>query len=512
MNRKERRAKGTGKDGTQRPNLQSALGIAMQCLRQGRHGEAEMVYRDVIGQAPSCQPALFNLGLLAHRRGALGEAADFFEKLIQLNPQEADATMALAILRAEQRNADEAHRLAERALELGPSAAGLVQLGALFSETGDNDKARECLSEAIRQQPGNIKAHFTLHTLKKYTAGDPDFLQLLDIHQKSSQLSVEERALLSFMLGKACLDQGNAESAFGHLAEGNRLRRAVYKQYDISAQEKYVDSIIRLFDKETVERLRGKSPADSPRPVFVIGMMRSGSTLVDQILSSHPDVESCGELPLLTRSLPVFANAEFPGKFGPREPSMNAGLLAKLDPAMLQDIGQKYLSLTGPFAKDAKRVVDKMLFNYLWTGVIRLALPNAKIIHCTRDPADIGLSIWGIMFAEHMPWAYDQKEIGRYYRAYKKLMDHWNELFPGEIYEVNYETMIAGQENQTRRLLEYCGLPWDDRCLKFHETSRRVQTSSLAQVRQPIYKDSVKKWQKYAQYLTDLTGALEGKP
>lgn len=495
----------------QGPSLQSALGIAMQCLRQGRFGEAEMVYKDVIRQDPSCAPALFNLGLLAHRRGAVGEAADIFEKLVRIAPQDADATLSLAILKAEQRKMAEAQALAERALQLGPSPAGMVQLGGLFSETGDTAKACHCLGEAIRQQPENIKAHFSLHTLKKYAVDDPDFLRLLEIEKKGGQLPMDERTMLSFILAKAYFDQDNSEKAFEHLATGNRLRKAVYAGYDIAQHEKYVDSVIRLFDAATVAKLRPASAMDSSRPIFVIGMMRSGSTLVDQILSSHPDVESIGELPVLPKCLPYFANAEMPGWFGPREPSISLEMMAKLDAGVLQDISKKYLSQTEPAANGARRVVDKMLFNYLWTGIIRLAMPQAKIIHCTRDPADIGLSIWGIMFADPLPWTYDQKSIGRYYRAYKKLMDHWNAIFPGEIHEVNYETMIADQESETRRLLEFCGLPWDDRCLKFHETSRRVKTSSLSQVRQPIYKDSVRKWEKYAAHLADLITTLEVK-
>jgi hypothetical protein len=179
-----------------------------------------------------------------------------------------------------------------------------------------------------------------------------------------------------------------------------------------------------------------------------------------------------------------------------------------LSGAALDGIAQKYLALTDGVARGAARLADKMLFNYLWAGVIRLALPGARIIHCTRDPRDIALSLWQLTFPSGMQWTYDMQDIARYYLAYKKLMAHWNDLFPGEIHEANYESMVAGQEGETRRLLAFCDLPWDSRCLDFHESRRMVKTSSSAQVRRPIYGDSVGKWKKYEKYLAPLLDAL----
>jgi predicted helicase len=152
-----------------------------------------------------------------------------------------------------------------------------------------------------------------------------------------------------------------------------------------------------------------------------------------------------------------------------------------------------------------------MLFNYLWIGLLRLALPEAKIVHCTRDPVDIGLSIWQLLFTPDIPWAYDLSEIGRCCQAYRKVMTHWNSIFPGEIYEANYEAMVTDQEGETRKLLDFCGLPWDDRCMRFHENKRHVRTASSAQVRVPIYTDSVKKWKKYEKYLTPLIEEVNGE-
>ena len=324
---------------------------------------------------------------------------------------------------------------------------------------------------------------------------------------KAANLPPQEKMKLEFILGKACLDTGDAEKAFAHYAEANRLKRATYKVFSIEKFEAYADSIIRLFTPALIEKHKGAGNP-SARPVFIVGMPRSGSTLTDQIVSSHPQAASMGEMNFLQHSLPVFANTDVPDYFSANIPSVNSALIEKLSPALLQDIARKYLAATDRFAGGAAHLVDKMLFNYLWVGVIRLALPNAKIIHCTRDPIDMGLSIWQLSFQGSIPWAYDQSEIGRYYKAYRKVMAHWEKLFPGDIFEANYETMVAEQESETRRLLAFCGLPFDNACLNFHQSTRKVSTASATQVRQPIYKDSVKKWKKYEQYLKPLIDAV----
>ena len=264
---------------------------------------------------------------------------------------------------------------------------------------------------------------------------------------------------------------------------------------------------MRLFDKDAVDKLRGAAKNDSARPIFIVGMPRSGSTLVDQILSSHPLAASIGESKYLRRCIPVYPNAEVPGLFAKGQPSITKAFMENLS-GHLAPIAAKYLSLTDKAGQGRVVLADKMLFNYLWLGIIRLALPNAKIVHCTRDPRDIGLSLWQLAFPGGMQWTYDMQDIARYYRAYEKLMAHWNAVFPGGIHEANYETMVGNQEDETRRLLSFCNLPWDDRCLGFHESLRMVKTSSAAQVRQPIYAGSVAKWKKYEKYLQPLVAAL----
>jgi hypothetical protein len=299
------------------------------------------------------------------------------------------------------------------------------------------------------------------------------------------------------------MDAGDADKAFAHFAAGNALKRKA-QPYDISLFEKHIDTIIVHFDSGLVERLRGKGSVKTSRPIFIIGMPRSGSTLVDQILSSHPDVASLGESRLLQDAIPLPPGA--------RAPVISADFVRQLTPETLDGIARHYLNATEPFTHGAARTVDKMLFNFIWAGLIALAFPEAKIIRCTRDPADMGFSIWRTLFAGNVGWAFDQRDIARYYLAYERLMRHWHTLFPGRIRDVSYEALVKNQTEETKRLLDFCGLSFDARCLDFHKTRRRVSTASDMQVRRPVYADSIGGAKRYAKYLQPLLETLEARP
>ena len=511
MNRKERRAKGIkGKGQAQaaRPQIAAALRQADMLLAQGRFDDAAKMFSNILRADPWNATALFNLGTLHHQRGRLKEAENCFRRILQKSPADADALMALAFVLLDGGDMASARPLAVKACEIAPTARLLSKAGILGREMGDLKAAEELFVRAIEKDPSDISTFYALCAARKFSADDPVFKDFSSRDPDSPALSVDDRIKLRFALGKACLDAGDTDGSFRHYAEGNTLKKSTYKVFTIEKFEQYVDSVISLFTEETVKQHKG-SGFDSARPVFIVGMPRSGSTLTDQILSSHPDVAGLGEVAYFRQGIPAFTNTEIPDYFTPGTPSITAELMEKLSPEMLQNIARKYLSVTDGFAAEARILTDKMLFNYLWVGLIRLSLPNAKIIHCTRDPADMGLSIWRLLFRENMPWAYDLAEIGRYYKAYRKLMAHWEKLFPGDILEVAYESLVANQEEESRRLLAFCNLEWDDRCLNFHETERQVRTASAAQVRQPIYGDSVKRWKKYEKYLSPL---LENLP
>lgn len=497
MNRNERRA--SGKTG-------ESLRAARELMRQGHRGDAATLYHKILKKDPRCLPALVGLGLLSSEDGDFAAADIFLARAAALAPMDPVPLSLLATVKMNRGDIDGAVDCAKKALALPPSVGVLQRMGSLLREAGKFELAQECFERVIRLQPDCVPAYFSLGTLRKFGAADPIFQQLLKLGDRADSFPVEERAALHFALGRAFTDQGDADKGFLHFAEGNRLKRSIVS-YDADVFERHIDNIIALFNAQVIKQHAGQGHA-SARPIFIVGMPRSGSTLIDQILSSHAEVRSAGEIKALGNSMPVLKRSEPENMMQAGTPGITKELMEGLGPEMLQGIAKRYLAATDPFAKDAPRLVDKMLYNYLWIGMIRLAFPNAKIIHCTRDPMDAGLSIWQLLFSEGSLWAYDQREIGRYYLAYRRLMGHWKRLFPGDILEANYEKMVADQEGETRRLLDFCGLPWDPRCLNFHENSRTVGTWSATQVRQPIYKDAVQKWRKYEKHLQVLIDAI----
>lgn len=491
-------------------NTTAALQQAQQFRAQGRMADAAKIYMGILSTDPGQPEALFHLGVMHHQRGDLKEAGALLTRATMKSPQDVRALFALAAVKLEEGHASEALTLASRAIAAENSARVLTRAAGIYAEAGQMEKARETYEEALQHDNTSPEAWQGLSGVKKFSAEDPLFLQLASLAQKSASFPLPQRIRLEFALGKAHFDAGETDKAFAHYATANKLQRAEFPNYDIEKFEQYIDSAINLFDAALVDKLRDTGTVKSNRPIFIIGMPRSGSTLADQILASHPTVASIGESRTLQRCIPAFENKEVPRYCPPHVPSITAQLTRGLTPERLDGIAQRYLQMTAPLGNCASRLVDKMLFNYTWAGLVMLALPDAKVIHCTRDPMDMGLSIWQTFFQQPLPWAYDQRETGRYYRAYRKLMVHWEKLFPGAMLELKYEDMVTAQEEQTRRLLDFCDLAFDEACLKFHENTRQVKTASVAQVRQPIYKDSAGKWKKYAPHLADLSTAVNG--
>ena len=249
-----------------------------------------------------------------------------------------------------------------------------------------------------------------------------------------------------------------------------------------------VDDIVSTYSPALLSRLRGTG-CQSERPVFIVGMHRSGSSLVEQILASHPLVHGAGERRHMAR--------------------IAATLGSETEPDRLEALGETYVGALPDHG--ATRVIDKTPGNFERLGLIRLILPKARIIHCHRDPLDSCLSCFKTLFQEGNGYSYDLAELGHYYRSYQRLMDHWREVLPGDVLDVAYEDVVEDLETMARRLVEFCGLPWDDACLEFHETDRPVQTASAAQVRKPIYKTAVGRWRRYESHLNALMKALDGK-
>ena len=286
-----------------------------------------------------------------------------------------------------------------------------------------------------------------------------------------------------FALGKALEDVGDyARRAFEHLLQGNALKRREVK-YDEAAHQQSFRAIAEIFDATLLDRFGGVGDP-SPVPIFVLGMPRSGSTLIEQILASHPQVQAAGELKNLDRVVRAVSDAS--GRPVPFPQCISA-----LDADGLRRLGQDYLASLPTLADGKIRITDKAPFNFLYVGLIRLILPDARIIHTLRDPVDTCVSCFSKLFTD-VPFSYDLAELGRYYRWYHELMEHWRSVLPaGAMLDVSYEEVVDNLEQQARRLIDYCGLSWDDRCLNFHQTNRPIATASNVQVRRPLYRSSV---------------------
>jgi hypothetical protein len=305
---------------------------------------------------------------------------------------------------------------------------------------------------------------------------------------------------VEFALGKAFDDIGDAQKAFAHLTTGNRLHRSAHP-YNVSDDLEQFAEIARALSPQTFSTLSGAGDP-SRRPVFIVGMPRSGTSLVEQILASHPDVWGGGEQTVLERLL----IERTPRAVSPLE---RARSLRDLQVSDLSSLGSDYVAEISKISSGALRVTDKMPLNFRFVGLIHLILPNAQIVHCRRDPLDTCLSCFAQNFSRGQDWSYDLEDLGRYYRGYERLMSHWREQTPpGRLLEISYEALVADLEGESRRLLAFCGLPWDSACLSFHETRRQVRTASVAQVRQPIYPRSVGRAVRYRPYLGPLMAAL----
>jgi hypothetical protein len=314
------------------------------------------------------------------------------------------------------------------------------------------------------------------------------------------KLPSEQQMYLHFAAGKALDDIGLADEAFAHFAKGNALKQKTMPQNEAGFLRLF-ERIKAVFTPDLVERWRGAG-CPSERPIFVLGMPRSGTTLVEQILAAHPAVAGRGELMHFGQAVDGLSRQlQRPGGF--------PEIAAELHGRAFEALGENYIARIDPDIKSELRVTDKLPSNFLFLGLIRLALPEAKIVHVRRDPRDTCLSCFFQLFDGQSNRIYDLGELGRYYRAYASLMQHWRQVLgEGSFLDVQYEDLIAEPDAQARRLLEYCGLPWDERVLGFHRAARAVRSASAGQVREPLYASAVGRWRAYEKHLTPLINAL----
>lgn len=475
----------------------NALGLAFQ--RRNDPSSATEAFLKAIALKPDYADAHANLGgalLDLHRvddaLGALNEALRF-------DPNHAAAHNQMATALSQIGRLDEAIARARRALEAKPDfAEAHYMMGVLVEQQGKFDEAVEWQRKALALDPTLSEAHYHMTLSGRATkdgTGTAEMERLLE----SDDLDDRERVNLHFALGNAADHAGDYERAFAHFRAANDLKMAE-APFDPGGVAPYMDALIDTFDADyfAVRRDIGNP---SELPVFVLGMPRSGTTLVEQIIASHPRAFGAGELEhmgQLTSSLPELLQTTTPY---PKAAEL-------IDASNAARVAERYLAALRARAPKAARIVDKMPLNFLRVGLIAAILPRARIIHTRRDPLDTCVSCYFQHFARGFHFSYSLANLGLYYREYERLMAHWHAVLPGRILDVQYETLIADQEAGIRRIIEFCGLEWDPRCLAFHEHERQVRTASFWQVRQPLYASSVGRWRHYEKHLGPLKAAL----
>ncbi|MET4805809.1 sulfotransferase [Limibacillus sp. MBR-115] len=468
-----------------RANLGELLG------KSGEHEEAVRQFRSALEHFPA-HPALNNnLGNSLLKLQKFQEAHDAFTTALQGDPSLATAWEGLADVLVELDQDEAAWRLLKEAVaRFGDNPRLLTKCGGLAQQFGAFEEAGTLLRKALAIDPHTYPAINRIAHIQKFKADDPLLKEMHRLWQ-DARPEGDDRHALAFALGKAEADCGNYDSAFAFYAEGNRLRRPEY-QYDRNEARAENEDLIARYDAALFKAKQGIGAMDR-RPVFVVGMPRSGTTLTEQILAAHPSVVGVGEARAMSRI----------AKHAPQDPlTLVAQEAEALGAAYLDHV----VAMAGP---EAERIIDKMPHNFQRLGLIALVLPGARIIHCRRDPADTCLSIFFQSFGGYLPFAYDLEELGAAYQDYRRLMAHWKNVLPLPMFDLDYEALVEDTEREARRLLSFLDLPWDPAVLSHHEASHEVKTASHWQVRQPVYQSSLGRWKRYEKHLGPLLPYLE---
>lgn len=475
------------------------LGVVLQ--NRGRVDEAEACFRRALELDPKDGEAMTNLAKLQQLKGDWGGAMSWFRKAVAIDPDDADRHTNLARLLLAVGQSEEAMARYDKALALDPnSSVTHANRGYAQLSLGDTDEAVASYRKALALDPENTEAYRALAKTRRFRTRDDEVRAMEDLWA-GDDLTDEKRLHLGFALAKALEDLGEFEKSFEYVVAGNRLRRKLL-YYSSSDTERFFADIKRVFSPDLFGELAAAGAGCSDATaIFIVGMPRSGTSLVEQILSSHSQVFGAGELQDLAYITDTWGLERFGAKF----PECFAGRLADA----FAEPGERYAKRLRTLAGGAPRVTDKLPYNFLRVGAIRAILPNAKIVHCRRDPLDTCLSVFKNYFMYGNDFSYDMAEVAHFYNLYEDLMATWRERLPGVVYDIDYEALVGDQEGETRKLLDYCGLDWEPGCVRFEKSERAVMTASAAQVRQPIYKDSVALWKRYEHQIAPLIDGLK---
>jgi Flp pilus assembly protein TadD len=482
----------------QSPNDQAALHLLASIAE---HGGDRVRAAKILQRAAEAHPRNFvvvaHLASVMRALGRFDDAVNYGLRAADLKPNDPVVLNDLAIALMARGDYDAAERHLRRALELDPSLPDPYNnLGLIAQQLGRLDEAVAYFGRFLALRPQAAYAYVNL--MDSYTVRSAEDPNLQEVERRLAQVALRDsdRMLLLFAAAKANIDLGRLRHALQCALEACMLKRRSIR-YDEAATLRLFAEMRSVMSADRFRRLEG-SGFSSSKPIFIVSMPRAGSTLVEQILSSHGSVHGAGELPDFPNAVAAVLGAD-----------LGAALQSAAAPDALSRIGRTYVDAIGYRAPNAARITDKMPTNFLMAGLIHLALPDAKIVHVRRDPVDTCVSCFTRHFTEELNHTYDLAELGRYYRAYNDLMEHWRRVLPaGVMLEVEYEKLTGNLEGEASRLLTFCGLPWNEAVLRFHQNARPVQTHSVAQVRRPLYQSSIGRWRAFDDLLQPLLREL----
>lgn len=464
--------------------------------------KADPLIEEILRQTPGNVPALELKAASCNLKGDFANALALYRLLKKNLPDNTALDISIGQVLSKKGNYKEAVISLEKGLETTPNAGGFAELSRAYLSLGNREKAKEAILKARELAPENAE-HLYMYTCflhRPENAGDPVFKTLERLVSKTQDDL--ELSYLHFALFKACKDTGEDDAAFDHLTQACRHKRKTFS-FNSDNTHEYIKRLQLYFSKEFVQS-SGIKGCPSDAPVFILGLPRSGTTLLEQILHAHPDIIGIGEDMFLFflienySSLPPVNGEKYPLRASPTKQMLTPEAIAKQYEGYIRD-------KTG----GAKRIVNKAIGNRFTAGFLKIAFPNAKFIHIHRHPMDCLFSCLSINFTDMtQPFTYDMEELAQHYRDHTALMRHWKDVLGESLLDVAYEDIVADTEKEARRIIAFLGMPWDDACLEFYKTKKAVATASVMQVRQPVYTGSVGRWKRFGKHLIPLIEAL----
>ena len=476
-------------------------------FQQFKQSEAKQLCEKSLSLKPDYLPALNNLVLLCYRLQFHEDALKISQRTIGLYPNDLRAQTNHALALSINGKLDEAINIFKEVVRIKPNGDNLKNLGTSYRDSGEFKKSHDCFIKALEDRPDDESIFFNLSASKLYKP-DKNILEKYENNLKTrNNLDYNQKTAISFSLYNSYKKLKDYKKSGDFLVLGNQYADEWIKS-DIEKERKLINELKILFNKDFIKRRSVKTDLQKKikiNPIFIVGMPRSGTTLCEQILLSHSEIAGGGELPYLTRISGIEStynlDIEKIGNF--------KKLITEKEVDYFEKQGENYLKKIKNISPGNKFITDKMPHNFALIGYIKMILPDAKIIYCKRDPMDNCFSLYAHKFVDmNHGYCYNQEVLGKYYKLHIELMEHWLKLFEKDIFVLNHEDLLDNQELQSKELIKYCGIDWEDACLEFYKTDRQVQTASNEQVREPINKKSVAAWRKYENFLGQLKESL----